>query len=458
MKMMKGAVSIGLMAGIIGLSCFTPKLMASEVPAPSVPSGPSAGDGLRLEDQARLPDLIVYAYEQNPAIQAAREAWRAVVEKYRMSTSLPDPQLMVTYFPDPIETRLGPQDWNASISQRFPFPGRLSKEGEVAAQEVLMARLDLDRTVRDVSVAIQESYHELHYIRQARSIAGKNAGLLDELRKISETAYAEDQATFLDVVKAQSQTGQLRYDMLLLEELEDTERTRLNGLLNRAPGAPIGELAPVAVRPVVYTLDDIYAMAESRQEEIRTADAQVSQAERRIELARYQNLPDFSVGLFYAGIGQPDVAVPPPDSGDDAVGIQFGVSIPLWFGKNTSRTRQATADSQKARAMKAERINQSRTQIRALYFRLRNAERLMTLYGKEMIPQALASMETAETWFREGQGSFSDFVEIQATVYNFQLSLARARADYGKALAGLERLAGLDLTRQETASAGEIKP
>ncbi|AQV01634.1 TolC family protein [Desulfococcus multivorans] len=458
MKMMKGAVSIGLMAGIIGLSCFTPKLMASEVPAPSVPSGPSAGDGLRLEDQARLPDLIVYAYEQNPAIQAAREASRAVVEKYRMSTSLPDPQLMVTYFPDPIETRLGPQDWNASISQRFPFPGRLSKEGEVAAQEVLMARLDLDRTVRDVSVAIQESYHELHYIRQARSIAGKNAGLLDELRKISETAYAEDQATFLDVVKAQSQTGQLRYDMLLLEELEDTERTRLNGLLNRAPGAPIGELAPVAVRPVVYTLDDIYAMAESRQEEIRTADAQVSQAERRIELARYQNLPDFSVGLFYAGIGQPDVTMPPPDAGDDAVGIQFGVSIPLWFGKNAGRIRQATADAQRARAMKAERINQSRTQIRALYFRLRNAERLMTLYGKEMIPQALASMETAETWFREGQGSFSDFVEIQATVYNFQLSLARARADYGKALAGLERLAGLDLTRQETASAGEIKP
>ena len=38
------------------------------------------------------------------------------------------------------------------------FPGRLSKEGDVVAQEVVIARLDLDKAVRDVSVAIQESY------------------------------------------------------------------------------------------------------------------------------------------------------------------------------------------------------------------------------------------------------------------------------------------------------------
>ena len=122
------------------------------------------------------------------------------------------------------------------------------------------------------------------------------------------------------------------------------------------------------------------------------------------------------------GSGQPDVAMPPPDAGDDALGIQFGVSVPLWFDKNVSRTRQALADAEKARAFRVERVNQSRTQISTLFFRLRNAERLMTLYGKEMIPQAMASMETAETWFREGQGSFSDFVEIQSTAYNFQLS------------------------------------
>ena len=57
-----------------------------------------------------------------------------------------------------------------------------------------------------------------------------------------------------------------------------------------------------------------------------------------------------------------------------------------------------------------------------------------------MIPQSLKSVQTAETWYREGEGSFSDFLELQATAYNFQLSLERAKADYGKTLVKLELL------------------
>ena len=66
-------------------------------------------------------------------------------------------------------------------------------------------------------------------------------------------------------------------------------------------------------------------------------------------------------------------------------------------------------------------------------------------------------MEISETWFREKQGSFSDFVETEAVYYNFQLSLARAKADYGKYLAQTERLCGLSLTRRME-NAGEKSP
>ncbi|GBC60334.1 TolC family protein [Desulfonema ishimotonii] len=406
-------------------------------------------------EQITLPDLMALAYKANPSVQAARQSWRATVEKYRVTTGYPDPQLMVTYFPDPVETRLGPQDWNASLSQMIPFPGKLSKAGEIVAAEARMARLALDKTVRDVMVALSESYHELLYIRQARRIAAQNADLLEQLRKISETAYARDRATFTDVVKSQSQTGQLRYDMLLLKELEQTEKTRINGLLNRPPDALLGRLADVPAEPVFYKLEEIYRMAEAHQEEIRMADIQVEKAESQIELSGYQNLPDFKVGIFYAGIGEPEVAVPPPDAGDDAIGIQFGLSIPLWFGKNSGRREQARAQAEKAKAMKTARVNMTRTQIHTLWFRLQNAKRLITLYRDDLLPQALRAVQTAETWFREGQGSFSDFVETRAAAYNFQLSLARSSADYGKTLANLERLAGQPLTMRQAGPAGE---
>jgi len=70
-------------------------------------------------------------------------------------------------------------------------------------------------------------------------------------------------------------------------------------------------------------------------------------------------------------------------------------------------------------------------------------------------------MEIAETWYREGESSFSDFVETQAVYYNFQLSLARANADYGKYLARLEQLVGQTITKNirhhQGKSQGEIE-
>jgi outer membrane protein TolC len=356
------------------------------------------------------------------------------------------------YFPEPIETRLGPQDWTANFSQQIPFPGKLSKAGELIQADARIARFNLDKTVRDIVVSIHESFYELMYIRKARQVVDQNIQLLDHLRKISETAYAEDRTNFFDVVKAQSQTGQLRYDLILLEDLEKTEITRLNGLLNRAPDAEFGQLEAKALQPLAYRLKELYRLAEVNQEEIRMAETQVEKADAAIELAKYEILPEFKLGLFYSSIGEPDVAIPPPDAGRDALGVQFGVSVPLWFGKNKGRMGRARAELKKAEAAKKALVNKTTTKIRELFFRLENAHRIMELYGKELLPQAAQSMEIAETWFREGESSFSDFIETQAVWYNFQLAYARAQADYGKYLARLENLVGYSLTKRNNNS------
>nr|WP_319495640.1 TolC family protein [uncultured Desulfobacter sp.] len=87
-------------------------------------------------------------------------------------------------------------------------------------------------------------------------------------------------------------------------------------------------------------------------------------------------------------------------------------------------------------------INQTQTRIRTLYYKARNAIRQEELYQKDLLPQALRALDVSETWFREGQGPFSDILESQAAVYNFQLSLARAQSDRGKYLAEIEPLIG----------------
>jgi outer membrane protein TolC len=411
-----------------------------------------------LADTVQLPDLLEYAYLTSPAITASKKSWEAFIETYRVEKSLPDPQVAATYFPRPIETRLGSQDWSLTLSQAIPFPGTLTQKARVLESDVAMARIRVDKAVKAIVTKVSASFYELGYIQTAMAVAQANLALVRQMRQISENAYADDKALFYDVSKARAQTAQLEYDLLLLKELEKTEKTALNTLLNRPPDAPLGTAARLKPRKVVYSLEEVYDLAMVHQEAILLAEEQVNRSEQAVQLARLETLPSFRVGLFYAAIGDPDVPAPPPDAGDDAVGVQFGMTLPLWSGKNRSRIARALAEKGTAQARKTEAANQILAEISRLWFKLENADRLITLYEQDLLPQAISSVQTAETWFRQGQGGFADFLEIQATAYNFQLSLARARGDYAKTLVLLEQAAGVVLDAKNPVPAGEQTP
>ena len=397
----------------------------------------------RIAEHPALPDLVAYAYRASPTIQAARASWRAKVERYRVETSFEDPQVMLEgmYMVDTSGNRTtSPDDWKATLTQPLPLPGQLAKAGVVAESEAGIAHLGLDSAVRDTTLRIRESFQELLYLQEARRLAAANQDLLQQLRKVAETASsATNRVALVDIMKAQAQVGQVGYDLLLLQESERTEQARLNSILNRVPDAPIGALAEEPLRAVVYTLQEIYPLAEKNLEEIRIAQASVDKADAMVDLTRYQTLPKFALGVSYGDINM-----------RQQVGVQAGLSLPLWLGKNAGRMGEARAEAEKMRAQRSVQVNETRVGIRDVYFRLQNSERLVRLYRDDLVPQANRAMQKADTWFKEGQGSFSDYSETAAAWYNFQLALARAKADYGKFLARLESLAGQTLTNRGT--------
>ena len=404
----------------------------------------------RLKTGPGLPDLMAYAYEASPMIQAGRAAWQATLERYRVDTAYPDPMLLVTYWPQSMADDLDVKKYEVMLSQTLPFPGKLSAAGEAVKAEAAVNRLDLDRTIREVVISIRESFHELAYIREALRIAKNNQALLEQIRAISETAYAGNRSALIDVMKAQSQSAQSGYDELLLKELEHTETTRLNSLLNRDRDAAMGPLVNELQKPVVFSLDDIFTLAEKNREEIRMAGEEVRKAEAEARVARFETLPEFTFGLLYEEAIEQDME---RTVRDERYGVQFGMSLPIRLEKNSGRTGAAKARVEKAKALAANTVNETRSLVRENYFRLQNAERLVSLYRDKLVPEAAKSVETANVWNRQGQGSITDYLETQSVWYNFQLALARAGADYGKYLARLEGLAGQSLTVRDAPAA-----
>ena len=115
MKTIQGIIFILIAALVVGGS--TSRLSAEEQPS-------TAQLDARLTQTVTVADLVTYAYRENPSILSAKEAWNATVERYGLATALPDPQLNASYFPEPIETRLGPQDWNLEPFADDSFSGK----------------------------------------------------------------------------------------------------------------------------------------------------------------------------------------------------------------------------------------------------------------------------------------------------------------------------------------------
>ena len=402
----------------------------------------------RLKAGPGLSELITYAYETSPMIKASRAAWRESLERYRVDTAYPDPEMLMTYWPQSLANDLDKKKFEAMISQTIPFPGKLSAAGEAVIAEAAVNRFDLDRTVREVMTGIRESFHELLYIREAMRIAKNNQALLEQIRTISETAYAGNRGALIDVMKARSQSAQSGYDEILLKELEHTETTRLNALLNRSPEAPLGPLTSESYQPVLFLLEDIFSLSEKNREENKMAGAEIKKSEAMAKKAWFETFPEFKVGLLYESSQPEDRSA----SSEDMYGIQFGMTLPIRFDKNSGRIESAKAAVEKTKAMAENRVNETRALVRENYFRMQNAERLIFLYRDKLVPEAAKSIERANVWNQQGQGSITDYLETQSVWYNFQLALARAKADYGKFLARLEGLAGQSLTKKDEAT------
>ncbi len=388
-----------------------------------------------------LDALIKEAVKNNPDLQAARYSWQASIETLPQASALPDPMISYTYFPQPIETRLGPNDHRFMISQKVPYLKKLALKEEIAGIDVKAESLKYQREARRVITRVSESYFELLYIQKALELTRQNQQVLEELAKIGAADYATDSTTLNDVLTAQSQLAQLSYDFILLLELKETESARLNSILNRPLDTKIGKLIELSVS-LPYKLDELYEIASKSREEFKIIDAKIEKLDRAERLAKLASYPDFRFELMYSMIGTPE-GMQVDDPGRDSYGVTIGATIPLWSSKNESMVQEKALKKRAMRQIKNARVNQTNAMINNLYFRMMNAERLTKLYSKTLLPQAKATMEKAEEWYKQKLGSYAQLLETQAVWFSMNLAYQRATADYNKYAIKLQDTLGI---------------
>ncbi|MEE8104356.1 MAG: TolC family protein [Planctomycetota bacterium] len=444
-----------LLVLIAGCASPQPEMAALSWPAPHRPDESDSvareSELPALSETPELGELLALALSRNPRIQSAQESVLASAQVGAIDGALPDPKILMGWYATPVETRVGPQEFSLSIQQSVPFPSKLRVRSELGGKLAQREHVAFERTVRDVLVEVVHTVHELIYIDAAIDISGQIAPLLE--RYVADAAGGDAGSALSELFRAETQRAQLDNDRVILVELRGVEAERLRSLLDLPTDTPIGTPRAGHVPNIDASFDGLLSIARTHNQEIKEAGLSVEAAALRTSLARKNRLPDLTFGYTHIFTGDlPSSIGNPAGNGDDAQIVHLGVTVPLWAGKNSAEIRRARALERMAAQDRRDVALRLRPRLARAWFQVGNAKRQVDLYEQILIPRARSAVRTAEDLLSAGKGSLAGNIETVAVLHNFRLAAARARSDYGQAVASLEAVIGRPLTRTERGS------
>jgi outer membrane protein, heavy metal efflux system len=401
-----------------------------------------------LPKDANLEDYVHFAIRHNPGLEAAFYRWRSALERVPQVIALPDPQVSFGIVIDEVDRSAEYMGERYSISQLFPWFGKLNLRGDVALKEVHAESRRFEALRLQLIEQVGRAYFEYAYLHQAIAIARENLGLLTQLETVSRALFRAGAVTLLDITRAQVEIGRLEDQVNSLIDLLGVATAELNAVLGRPAHAYLPTITAGSPYQMIIDLDDYsdeqwLALAKENNPELVATRHDAEQQQQAIELARKDYFPDVMIGVEYARDGSARMAMM-DGGGSDMLSLIISINLPVWREKYASGTREMMARYLGSTRQIRERENNLETDLKRALFTYRDSRRKLDLYDGTLLPMANQSFTVAESAYRAGDTGFSDLIDSQRILLEFALARERAAADYAQTIIRVRTLIGHD--------------
>lgn len=389
----------------------------------------------------QLDDVVRAALAKNPEAQSALHAIEALQHKVPQAQALPDPTVAVGWAgnltPFSIMSGDASSYRGVTVSEQFPYPGKLKLQGAMAGKDVEAAQADYDAIGRRVTAGLKAAYYDYFYFDKAIQATNQNKELLEKLSKIAEAQYRVGKGMQQDVLRSQVEVTMLLEKLTMLEQQRATAQARINAFLQQSPETPLAPAAEVQPANIRYSLEELYALAAEHDTTAARSAKMIDRGRLGVALAERQYRPDFGVSYMY----QQRAAQ------QDMNGFTFSVNIPVFYKtKQRQAVAEAGEDLRSAEKMRDNRLNEVRFELKQQYLAAQAAERLLSLYSKGVVPQSSLALESSMAAYRVGKVDFLSLIANFTTLLSYETDYYRQLADYQTAIARMESLTGISIT------------
>jgi outer membrane protein TolC len=381
--------------------------------------------------------LVQQVLARNPTLPQMIAAWQAASAKVPQVTSLEDPFFGATVAPASIGSSEVDFGYRLELSQKLPWPGKLGLRGANASAEANAAGNDLEDTRLQLIEAARMAFYDYYFVHRAIAVNEEGIQLLAAIRKAVEARFKPGLADAQEIYQVDVEIGRQRERRLLLDRLRHVATARLNTLMHLAPDLPLPP--PPKVVPVGIALPQAAALragALSRRPDLAAARNRIAAEEASLGLANREYYPDFDVMAAY------DTIMGNGPTRDLAPQLAVRVNLPVRKTRRLAAVSEAQSRIAQRRAELARMTDQANYEVQQAYEQVREAERVVQLYEKDILPAARNNVRAAQAAYVPGKIPLIALIEAQRNSVNLQDRYYEAVADYFRRLATLERAAG----------------
>ncbi|MEE9218416.1 MAG: TolC family protein [Acidobacteriota bacterium] len=389
-----------------------------------------------------LAEILREVLERNPELASLEARTRSLEQRPAQARSLPDPQAAVTAYLVTPESRVGPQRAMATLSQKFPWFGKLGLRERAARYEAssAWARLEATRLARFTQAHVL--YYEIGFLDVFAQLTQEDRDTLGHFEELARARYASGVGLQQDVVKIQAEITRDETKLLDIAKRRAYAVAALNALRNRPEWMDIAELRLPSLPGVVLDSAELRRKAEAGRPEVDAADAEIDRAETLVKLARKQFDPDITVGLSYTFVDSRDDRAarlsPPEDDGQDILGVSFGLNLPIRRARLSAGVQEALEGRTAAEAHRRQVLSDINRSLDNLIARIPLIWNQLRLFDDVLIRQSEESLRSAVSAYAVGALNALDLLDAERVLLEARAATERTRADYAIALARLE--------------------
>jgi outer membrane protein TolC len=446
-----------------------------------------------------LARYLQIAAKNNPEVLQKFNEYRAALQKVPQAGSLPDPELSVGVFLQPMELVGGKQISDIRLMQMFPWFGVLKNAKDEMS---LMANAKYE-TFRDAKLSlfydVQRTWFSIIKVQQEIRISEENVEILKSIEHLTLVRFKSpwtgggssaagsnlnissqssssgmqtmggnsgnnaeailNQASssmpgnimssqsggsgLVELYRIQIEEADLENSILSLKDLRNTLSARFNSYLNRPAMSPIS--LPDSIKPGVFNFS-MSAVSDSilaNNPMLVMLKYEQQSLDSRYQMVTNMGFPMVGLGINYSIISKSNMSTSAMN-GRDMIMPMVTVTLPIYRKKYNAMKSETellkTANSQGYLSTS----NSLQVQFYEAVQLFKDAQRRQTLYSAQhhLAENSLAILLQS---FSSSGSSLTDILRVRQQTLDYEFKEIEAAADYNTAIAWLKRLGNMEI-------------